>query len=154
MAHSLKIQFERRHHQCKSSTDYFNTPPYSHFLKRKRRLEICYFKTAVRLLYFSLARNKAAAKTTFFYMPLAASALESDSQSIIILEVNIYPFHILQDFQPLLYHNLFDIFRLSESNMSNYLYWHNQIKLYMQILIHHIRLCILYIRPCYKVFFL
>ena len=41
-------------------------PPYSHFSKRKRRLEICYFKTAVRLLYFVLAHEYPAAETTVF----------------------------------------------------------------------------------------
>lgn len=46
----------------------FNTPPYSHFLKGKRRLEICYFKTAVRLLYFVLAHEYPAAETTVFLL--------------------------------------------------------------------------------------
>lgn len=44
-------------------------PPYSHFSKRKRRLEICYFKTAVWLLYFVLARDDPAAETTVFLFP-------------------------------------------------------------------------------------
>ena len=43
-------------------------PPQSHFLKRKRRLEICYFKTAVRLLYFVLAHEYPAAETTVFLL--------------------------------------------------------------------------------------
>jgi len=43
-------------------------PPQSHFLKRKRRLEICYFKTAARLLYFVLAHDDPAAETTVFFI--------------------------------------------------------------------------------------
>ena len=46
----------------------FNTPPVFSFLKRKRRLEICYFKTAVRLLYFVLAHEYPAAETTVFLL--------------------------------------------------------------------------------------
>ena len=49
-------------------------PPYSHFLKRKRRLEICYFKTAVGLLYFVLARDEPAAETTVFFVSVALSS--------------------------------------------------------------------------------
>lgn len=46
----------------------FNTPPVFSFLKRKRRLEICYFKTAVRLLYFVLVRDDPATETTVFLL--------------------------------------------------------------------------------------
>lgn len=73
---------------------------------------------------------------------------------IIISRANIYLFHILQDFRPLLYRILSDIFRLLEHDISNHFYLHNQIMLYMQILIRYIRLCILCVRLCYKMFFL
>ena len=47
----------------------FNTPSViSFFKKRKRRLEICYFKTAVRLLYFVLAHEYPATETTVFFI--------------------------------------------------------------------------------------
>jgi len=46
----------------------FNTPSDFLFFTRKRRLEICYFKTAVRLLYFVLARKYSAAETTVFFI--------------------------------------------------------------------------------------
>lgn len=50
-------------------------PPYSNFSKRKRRLEICYFKTAVRLLYFVLARKYPAAETTVFLLSVDGGLL-------------------------------------------------------------------------------
>lgn len=43
-------------------------PPKSIFQKRKRRLEIGYFKTAVRLLYFVLAHEYPATETTVFFI--------------------------------------------------------------------------------------
>ena len=46
----------------------FNTPSVFSFFKRKRRSEICYFKTAVRLLYFVLAHEYPAAETTVFLL--------------------------------------------------------------------------------------
>ena len=46
----------------------FNTPSVFSFFKRKRRSEICYFKTAVRLLYFVLAHRYSAAETTVFLL--------------------------------------------------------------------------------------
>ena len=50
-------------------------PPYSNFSKRKRRLEICYFKTAVRLLCFVLVRDNSAAEITVFFISVAAKWL-------------------------------------------------------------------------------
>ena len=50
----------------------FNTPSVFSFFKRKRRLEICYFKTAVRLLYFVLAHEYSAATTTVFLYAVIA----------------------------------------------------------------------------------
>ena len=46
----------------------FNTPSVFLFFKRKRRSEICYFKTAVRLLYFVLAHEYPATETTVFFI--------------------------------------------------------------------------------------
>ena len=57
----------------------FNTPSVFLFFKRKRRSEICYFKTAVRLLYFVLAHRYSAAETTVFFIPLQATTLSSFS---------------------------------------------------------------------------
>ena len=38
-------------------------------VNKKRRSEICYFKTAVRLLYFVLAHEYPVATTTVFLLP-------------------------------------------------------------------------------------
>ena len=46
----------------------FNTPSVFLFFKRKRRSEICYFKTAVRLLYFVLAHEYRATETPVFFI--------------------------------------------------------------------------------------
>jgi len=48
----------------------FNTPSVFRFSKESGGLEIYYFKTAVRLLYFVLAHGYSAAETTFFLFPL------------------------------------------------------------------------------------
>ena len=53
----------------------FNTPSVFYFFKRKRRLEICYFKTAVRLLYFVLAHRYSAAETTVFFITVLCGEL-------------------------------------------------------------------------------
>ena len=53
----------------------FNTPSVFLFFKRKRRSEICYFKTAVRLLYFVLAHEYPATETTVFLFPLGGYIL-------------------------------------------------------------------------------
>lgn len=53
----------------------FNTPSVFLFFKRKRRSEICYFKTAVRLLYFVLAHKYPATETTVFLFPLGGYIL-------------------------------------------------------------------------------
>ena len=53
----------------------FNTPSVFSFFKRKRRSEICYFKTAVRLLYFVLAHRYSAAETTVFLLSRWAANL-------------------------------------------------------------------------------
>ena len=45
----------------------FNTPSVFRFFKRKRRLEIYYFKTAAWLLVFCSGAQIPAAKTTVFY---------------------------------------------------------------------------------------
>ena len=57
----------------------FNTPSVFLFFKRKRRSEICYFKTAVRLLYFVLAHEYPATETTVFFIPLRVATLSSFS---------------------------------------------------------------------------
>lgn len=49
----------------------FNTPSVFSFFKRKRRSEICYFKTAVRLLVFCLGAQIASRQNNgFFIIPL------------------------------------------------------------------------------------
>jgi len=48
----------------------FNTPSVFHFFKRKRRLEICYFKTAARLLVLCSGRTDTSRRNNgFFYLP-------------------------------------------------------------------------------------
>jgi len=44
-------------------------------LKGKRRFEICYFKTAVRPLYFVLVRDNPAAKKTVFLFTVGGNLL-------------------------------------------------------------------------------
>jgi len=46
----------------------FNTPSVFRFSKESGGLEIYYFKTAVRLLYFVLAHGYSAAETTVFFI--------------------------------------------------------------------------------------
>jgi len=60
-------------------------PPYSHFSKRKRRLEICYFKTAAWLLYFVLAHECPAAETTVFLLSRWATNLVWGLEKVKIL---------------------------------------------------------------------
>lgn len=46
----------------------FNTPSVFSFFKRKRRSEICYFKTAVRLLVFCLGAQIASRQNNGFLL--------------------------------------------------------------------------------------
>lgn len=53
----------------------FNTPSVFSFFKRKRRSEICYFKTAVRLLVFCLgAQIPSRQNNGFFIIPLGGKS--------------------------------------------------------------------------------
>lgn len=60
----------------------FNTPSVFPFLKRKRRLEICYFKTAARLLYFVLTHGNSAAETTVFLLSRWAASVSDNVYQI------------------------------------------------------------------------
>ena len=53
----------------------FNTPSVFIFSKRKRRSEICCFKTAVSLLYFVLVHEYPEAETKIFLFPLGGYIL-------------------------------------------------------------------------------
>ena len=65
----------------------FNTPSVFRFFKRKRRLEIYYFKTAAWLLvFFSGAQIPAAETTVFLYAVVLAEVLNYQDASADTIE--------------------------------------------------------------------
>ena len=65
----------------------FNTPSVFRFFKRKRRLEIYYFKTAARLFIFCLGVVIPSAVKTVFYFPLQAALFLGVNQTWRMLEI-------------------------------------------------------------------